>query len=149
MPTNKTVQVDFFVKQVDQYLQIQRFRFQPTLYTWLKAHFSKKWYWKMSSNYSIFNIASVRFIAYLVTQIVIWKVVSHQAVPGCNQNFTRASQLPMAYEFSSLKWGKLGEILIEFFRLLDSSVLFRENDDYRQPQNWQYINRSKYKNDNI
>ena len=53
-------------------------------------------------------------------------MVSYQAVPGCNQNFTRASQLPMAYEFSSLKWGKLGEILIAFFRLLDSSVDFQD-----------------------
>ena len=64
---------------------------------------------------ALFLLFERKCIFYLVTQIVIWKMVSHQAVTGCNQIDTRASQLPKVNEFSSFKWGKLGEIFYWIF----------------------------------
>ena len=72
---------------------------------------------------ALFQLLDRKCIFYLVTQIVIWKMVSHQTVPVCNQIDTRANQLPKVNDFSSPNLWKFLESLIEFFIWLCSSVL--------------------------
>ena len=78
-------------------------------------HFFPKKFAQSVRYIALFQLLDRKCIFYLVTQIVIWKMVSHQTVTDCNQIDTRASQLPKVNEFSSFKWGKLGEIFYWIF----------------------------------